>query len=874
MASTPHRTGEPLNRDRLLRAVDLGTAPRLVLVTAPPGSGKTILLRQLAGALDPAVLPVVAGTRKRSVRGALNEIASARTQRFALFVDDADQLTADVDVRALLAAAGPGLSVVLASRREIFPPPGGKVPVTRLGYDDLKFTPDETAQLFSGLTPDAAARLCERTEGWAVALRAFELGTRDLDEAGRDDAASSTWHGSASLDRYLDKEFVHDLPPPQRDFLIRSSCTGVLEGNLCDAVLGTEDGAATLREFSDGNRVPIFPCGSSGTRFRYHSLLQRRCEQLLTTLLPDDGLRTLYRRAGAELVSRGYWAEAFRAHARARDWVSAAETLRAAPGGWPALHTTAFVPPAWLREDPWVHLAHARRLRGNGEFAAACGAYREAEARLTDSPERRRAAVERVALARWVTTPADVAIPEQAGNRRDELSRYLHDAARKRPVEVLEDAEAGGEPYWPLVRGIAAALDGQLARARELLGPLASSTDRFVSIAGRISRVVLDSPTGHPAEAAAQLGCLSVEAESEGWPWLARLAQAATVLADIKYLEDALAVRAECLDLGDDWGGLLAGLAICMAAHRAGVGVDQVLRETIDQAHRLGAVTLETWLRLLLTALLTAHNDPGALSELVTIQQAMHTAGESPRAVAPIFPKAAQADAVDLRCFGRYEIAVAGRSCDLTGLRQQPRTLLWLLSINAGRPLDQEQITTFLWPDVSFRQAKHRLHVAVSSIRAAIDPHLRDARSLLVRQGVAYLLKLPAGSRVDLLTFEGAVRAWRSRRTTLSAEEQSALLDRALTAYRGDLLVESGSAEWILPERERLRAEAANAAAALARLHLLGNPNLAIETCLLGLRVDHFHYGLWHLLADAHAQTGNRAAALRARQQYLDLITA
>ncbi|NBH06064.1 AAA family ATPase [Amycolatopsis sp. SID8362] len=905
--------------------MDLAGTTRIGAIIAPPGSGKTTLLGQLAGTLDvgvvparfsastadpPCALPAAMAEQWQthqgeptppSVDAVLATVASAASKRFALFIDDADQLASEDDLLSLVTSATPNLVVVLASRTEKIQElvASRNIAVTRLGYDELRFTPAETAELLarpSGrrLTPEAAERLCERTEGWAVALRMFDADTQQLDEIAREAAAHTTWNGSPRLQQYVHEKFIDDLSPPQQKFLIRSSCTGLLDGQLCDAVLGTDHGAATLRQFRDNHRL-IFPCDGSGTRFRYHSLLQHYCEQLLTAqFLPDD-VRHLHRRAGTELVTRGHWAEAFRAFAHAEAWVSAAETLYASRRTWPALHDSALLPVAWFTEDPWVHLADARRLRGNGQFRDACDAYREAEARFTDSPARWRTTVERVSLTRWVA-PADTEGLESADHKADNQSRYLRLAIGKRPAQAHADTTAVGDPYWPLVQGIAAALDGRVAHAHSLLRPLCANQDPFVSIASRITVAVIDSTSVEPAASTADLARLAVEAEAAGWLWLARLAHAATALADIRYLDDAIAIRAECQQLGDEWGSLLAGVAICMAAYRTGADVDRILRETIDQAHRLSTVTLETWLRLLLTAQLTAHNDPGALSELVHIQQhiadvqtskapvltgelitVMHIDDESSDSrgttTAQHSPSVAPVDVVELRCFGKYELLVAGQVRDLGKLRQQPRTLLWLLSIHVGKPLHQEEITNVLWPNVTFREAKHRLHVAVSSIRRAIDPYLEHTPSILVRDGRSYLLKLPPSSKVDLLTFETCLRSWRSRQNTMAVAEQSTLLDQALTAYRGELLVESGQAEWVLPERERLRTEAANAAAALARLQQTINPNLAIETCLLGLRIDQYHYGLWRLLAEAHTRTGNEAAALRARQQYMDLIS-
>jgi DNA-binding SARP family transcriptional activator len=267
-------------------------------------------------------------------------------------------------------------------------------------------------------------------------------------------------------------------------------------------------------------------------------------------------------------------------------------------------------------------------------------------------------------------------------------------------------------------------------------------------------------------------------------------------------------------------------------------------------ARRLDAVAIETWLRLRLTA------EPG-------------------RADPRVVPVTVAEPPLTLRCFGRFEFVVSGVPRDTSKLRRQARTVLWLLSLHVSKAVQEETLTSTIWPDVSTAKAKHRLHVAISSLRRVLDPGARPrASDLIVRVGSSYVLSPPPGSEVDLLVFESSIRRWRLTRSDGPIDELTRTLSAALDAYRGDLLTEAGPAEWVLAERDRLRTEAANAAAALAALQLDHDPHLAVEACMSGLRIDDLHYGLWRLLAEAHTRAGNRAEAARAHQAYADLMNA
>ncbi|MGH9037557.1 MAG: AfsR/SARP family transcriptional regulator, partial [Acidimicrobiia bacterium] len=168
----------------------------------------------------------------------------------------------------------------------------------------------------------------------------------------------------------------------------------------------------------------------------------------------------------------------------------------------------------------------------------------------------------------------------------------------------------------------------------------------------------------------------------------------------------------------------------------------------------------------------------------------------------------------------------------------------------------------------------HNLQVVVSSLRRVLEPDApRGASSLLVREGDAYRLALPAGAEVDVIAFEAAAADARAARSRGDRSGADAALDRAQRAYTGDLLPEDGPAEWAVKERERLRLVAAEVAQTRAELALESDDTeTAAAACEWGLAVDRYHDPLWRLLAEARERSGDHAAAHRARRAYDDTL--
>jgi DNA-binding SARP family transcriptional activator len=160
--------------------------------------------------------------------------------------------------------------------------------------------------------------------------------------------------------------------------------------------------------------------------------------------------------------------------------------------------------------------------------------------------------------------------------------------------------------------------------------------------------------------------------------------------------------------------------------------------------------------------------------------------------------------------------------------------------------------------------------VAISSLRHILEPDAPRGQSLLLpRLGDSYMLALPNGSHCDLLAFQAALASARTARLSGDSPTERTSLRRALSCYGGDLLPEDGTAEWVMPERERLRLAAADAGEQLARAEAVaGDVVAAVEQARRALTLDTYRDSTWRLLIELHERAGDLSAAHAARGQY------
>ena len=353
----------------------LGGQARVSVVSAPPGSGKTVLLRSwiswagVAGSVgwvsagrgerDPQRfwLSVLAALRQTAAGSALvRELTAAPDldgwviterlladlapldDRLWLVVDDVHELGPEAlrQLELLIMRAPPQLRFVLAARHDV------RLGLHRLRLEgelaeirepDLRFTVAEAEELFAAAGVDLPdlAPLVERTEGWAAGLRLAALSL-----AGHPDPArlAAEFSGTErTVAEYLLAEVLDRQNEQMRRLLLRTSILERVNGELVGLLTGDSGGERVLQDLEQANAF-VVAVDARRSWFRYHHLFADLLQLELRRTEPDQ-VAGLHRAAAGWLAGHGYPVEAIHHAQAAQDWGLAARVLA---GHWPGLY--------------------------------------------------------------------------------------------------------------------------------------------------------------------------------------------------------------------------------------------------------------------------------------------------------------------------------------------------------------------------------------------------------------------------------------------------------------------------------------------------------------------------------------------------------
>ena len=348
----------------------LAGAERVVEMSAPAGSGKTVLVRSwLAGAglarhaawvpvdrevRDPrrfwiSVADALRGTAAGSalvrpltaapdldgwaiVERLLTDLAPLK-DRLWLVIDNAHLLGPGgvlPQLELLVLRAPPQLRFVLVTRHDL------RLGLHRLRLEgelteiraaDLRFSLAEARALFGAAGVDlpagALARLHERTEGWAAGLRLAALSLGGHPDPER---FAAEFSGSErTVAEYLLAEVLDRQSEEVRRLLLRTSFLKRVNGDLADLLTGTSGGERILQDLEQAG---AFVVSLDGRRswFRYHQLFADLLQLELRRTEPNERA-ALHGAAAGWLAGHGHPIEAVRQAQAAEDWELAARLL-------------------------------------------------------------------------------------------------------------------------------------------------------------------------------------------------------------------------------------------------------------------------------------------------------------------------------------------------------------------------------------------------------------------------------------------------------------------------------------------------------------------------------------------------------------------
>jgi LuxR family maltose regulon positive regulatory protein len=445
-----------LDRDDLLGLLDRAVSKRVTVISAPPGSGKTSLLRAWADrpsnpqrvtfvsvdrdqqspqrfwcsvldairsparTIDPDTQPAaVAGLDGDELVDAVVSEIAEQVEPVVLVIDDLHELrSADAlaQLERLLPVLPGSARVMLSSRRD----PPIRLHQLRLADEiaelravDLLFTERETRELLasSGISLSEAGMdaLYQRTEGWAAGLRLAAISL-----SGHPDPERFVTEFSGTdraIGEYLMAEMLERQPGEVQNMLLRTSLVDRVNGELADLLASRSGSEQMLLELEDANAF-VVSLDAQRTWFRYHQLLADflRLELRRTSA---DKVADLHRRAAQWFADRGQVVEAVPHMLAAGDWPDAARLVADHSFRW-VLDGQAGTIRSVLRafpegvsvDHPDLALAHAANELNRGRVEEAAAQLVLAESRVHNAPpaRRRRQAVAlaslRLALAR------------------------------------------------------------------------------------------------------------------------------------------------------------------------------------------------------------------------------------------------------------------------------------------------------------------------------------------------------------------------------------------------------------------------------------------------------------------------------------------
>ncbi len=433
----PQRRSDLIARPHLLDRLRANLDRRLILVSAPPGYGKTTLLAEFAvraglpllwyqldqADSDPVVFltylteglretlankepPFGAAARallnstephppERVLTVLINELAQALVQDLIVVLEDYHLVT-NPTVHALadmlIEHAPPRLHLVISARSD--PPLAlarwrARGMLAELRAPDLRLSPAEVALMLQrnapALSGESASLLSDKTEGWAAGVQLALASLSGKDERDAQQLIADLGGTNRAIFEYLAEESFQQQPADIQVFLLRTSILAQMNAATCDAILNVVNSQTMLERIEQGNLF-LQSLDEKREWFRYHNLYRdflraKFYREDATAARATEGAAGCYYASVGELeVAATHLLQADDVAAAARVVAELAPTYFDSGRVQVLMHLLNALPASIMRAQPMLLIHHGAVLRRLGQVSRAQARFEEARA--------------------------------------------------------------------------------------------------------------------------------------------------------------------------------------------------------------------------------------------------------------------------------------------------------------------------------------------------------------------------------------------------------------------------------------------------------------------------------------------------------------
>lgn len=339
----PRRRDGILSRGRLNDLFIELLDHKLIVVTSPPGYGKTSLLVDIArqhelpfcwfsldsldqdmqrfathfiasserrfpgfGEQSKAAIQAIDGgdfSLDRLVTTIANDVNQSIREHFVIVLDDYHLVDESEQINSFInrfvQCVDENCHLVILSR-SLLPLSDLALLVARsqvggIGFRELSFRADEIQALmlqnYNQAIPKATAEeLVQKTEGWITGLL---LSAQTMSQ-GMVDRLRVIQSSGVGLYDYLVDQVLNQQTPVMRDFLLRTSLLGEFDADLCASVLGSPPSGYSWPEMLSEvlkHNLFVLPIGENETWLRYHHLFRDFLQGRILDEQPKEALR-------------------------------------------------------------------------------------------------------------------------------------------------------------------------------------------------------------------------------------------------------------------------------------------------------------------------------------------------------------------------------------------------------------------------------------------------------------------------------------------------------------------------------------------------------------------------------------------------------